>query len=233
MGGDASSSSSSSVASPSSSSLAAVVQPLSLGLIGPSSSTQSPSSPWRSAPGPEPSTPSSPATENRTIVSVRRDSGLDGERGAVTAPVTESRRKERKIDASRNHAAPFAPRIWGTRKASVGKGRKEANSEDGWRETMPLSAHLSAFRGYDDVEDVANDSTRRRGYAGLHRKCVEQSHRVPLSSNLRTSVALPFLTLERITGTIERSTSTLKTRRGAYRRFTLLASRRLDRRDSG
>lgn len=84
VGGDASSSSSSSVASPSSSSLAAVVQPLSLGLIGPSSSTQSPSSPWRSAPGPEPSTPSSPATENRTIVSVRRDSGLDGERGAVT-----------------------------------------------------------------------------------------------------------------------------------------------------
>lgn len=66
VGDPPSSSSSSSVASPSSSSLAvAVAQPLSLGLIGPSSSAQSPpSSPWRSAPGPEPSTPSSPATEN-------------------------------------------------------------------------------------------------------------------------------------------------------------------------
>ncbi|KAL2735805.1 hypothetical protein V1478_002489 [Vespula squamosa] len=61
VGGDASSSSSSSLASPSSSSLAAGAQPLSLGLTGPSSSTQSPSSPWRSVPGPEPSTPSSPA----------------------------------------------------------------------------------------------------------------------------------------------------------------------------
>lgn len=66
--GDGSSSSSSSVASPSSSSLAAAAQPLSLGLIGPSSSAQSPSSPWRSVPGPEPSTPSSPANRNRTIV---------------------------------------------------------------------------------------------------------------------------------------------------------------------
>lgn len=69
-GGDPSSSSSSSVASPSSSSLATVAQPLSLGLIGPSSSAQSPpSSAWRSAPGPEPSTPSSPATENECELS--------------------------------------------------------------------------------------------------------------------------------------------------------------------
>lgn len=60
VGGDASSSSSSSVPSASSSSFAAGAQPLSLGLIGPSSSTQSPSSPWRSVPGAEPSTPSSP-----------------------------------------------------------------------------------------------------------------------------------------------------------------------------
>lgn len=62
VGGDASSSSSSSVPSTSSSSFAAGAQPLSLGLMGPSSSTQSPSSPWRSVPGAEPSTPSSPAT---------------------------------------------------------------------------------------------------------------------------------------------------------------------------
>lgn len=63
VGGDASSSSSSSVPSASSSSFAAGAQPLSLGLIGPSSSTQSPSSPWRSVPGAEPSTPSSPETQ--------------------------------------------------------------------------------------------------------------------------------------------------------------------------
>lgn len=62
VGGDASSSSSSSVPSASSSSFAAGAQPLSLGLMGPSSSTQSPSSPWRSVPGAEPSTPSSPET---------------------------------------------------------------------------------------------------------------------------------------------------------------------------
>lgn len=62
VGGDASSSSSSSVPSASSSSFATGAQPLSLGLIGPSSSTQSPSSPWRSVPGAEPSTPSSPET---------------------------------------------------------------------------------------------------------------------------------------------------------------------------
>jgi len=65
VGGDASSSSSSSVPSDilaSSSSFAAEPQPRSLGLMGPSSSTQSPSSPWRSVPGAEPSTPSSPET---------------------------------------------------------------------------------------------------------------------------------------------------------------------------
>lgn len=66
VGGDASSSSSSSVPSASSSSFAAGIQPLSLGLIGPSSSTQSPSSPWRSVPGAEPSTPSSPETNHET-----------------------------------------------------------------------------------------------------------------------------------------------------------------------
>jgi len=66
VGGDASSSSSSSVPSDifaSSSSFAAEPQPRSLGLMGPSSSTQSPSSPWRSVPGAEPSTPSSPETD--------------------------------------------------------------------------------------------------------------------------------------------------------------------------
>lgn len=78
VGGDASSSSSSSVASPSSSSLAAVAQPLSLGLIGPSSSAQSPSSPWTSAPGPEPSTPSSPATGNRAVGLARMRSEATG-----------------------------------------------------------------------------------------------------------------------------------------------------------
>lgn len=70
VGGDASSSSSSSVPSASSSSLVAGAQPLSLGLIGPSSSTQSPSSPWRSVPGAEPSTPSSPETNRRANGSV-------------------------------------------------------------------------------------------------------------------------------------------------------------------
>lgn len=66
VGGDASSSSSSSVPSASSSSFAMGAQPLSLGLIGPSSSTQSPSSPWRSVPGAEPSTPASPETNHET-----------------------------------------------------------------------------------------------------------------------------------------------------------------------
>lgn len=72
VGGDASSSSSSSVPSASSSSFATGIQPLSLGLIGPSSSTQSPSSPWRSVPGAEPSTPSSPETNRQTNIISRR-----------------------------------------------------------------------------------------------------------------------------------------------------------------
>lgn len=224
MGGDASSSSSSSVASPSSSSLAAVVQPLSLGLIGPSSSTQSPSSPWRSAPGPEPSTPSSPATENRTIVSVRRDSGLDGERGAVTPRL-------RRQSLNRGERKGRSTRLVTTRRRSHREFGNEKSER--WKRTQGGEQRgrlardnavivsfigLSRLRRRRRRRERQYAATRVRGIAS--RECVEQSHRVPLSSNLRTSVALPFLTLERITGTIERSTSTLKTR-GACRRSAL------------
>lgn len=59
--------SSSSVPSASSSSLATGGQPLSLGLLGPSSSTQSPSSAWSSVPGPAPSTPSSPVSIKKIV----------------------------------------------------------------------------------------------------------------------------------------------------------------------
>lgn len=117
-GGDPSSSSSSSVASPSSSSLATVAQPLSLGLIGPSSSAQSPpSSPWRSAPGPEPSTPSSPATENQHEVR------------SVAAEDVRSTRESRGMGEGREEdGRVLASLVFETRKSKGGGGKGACNA---------------------------------------------------------------------------------------------------------
>jgi len=105
VGGDASSSSSSSVPSDifaSSSSFAAEPQPRSLGLMGPSSSTQSPSSPWRSVPGAEPSTPSSPETgqvHERVQSSVIQDSKVVLRAACY---VSESERSARSLSCARH-----------------------------------------------------------------------------------------------------------------------------------